>query len=317
MSKTVVLLTDNDLGDRALETELLQNHIPGVTVVSADCHTEADVLAEVDRHDPHAIVTQWAPITPRVLQQAVRCRIISRVGIGLDMVDLETAQDLGIEVRNVAHYCTEEVATHATALALALWRRLRSMDLDVRSGRWEAAAYAPDIGRLSEATVGLVGAGRIGSLVGRAFEVWGCHVIAHDPATGSDPFPRVPLDQLMAESDVVSLHLPLTASTRHIVDKALLATAEKEPILINTSRGGLVDTDAVAAALMSGQLGGAGLDVFEDEPLDPDHALTHQPNTILTPHAAWCSRAALPELRRESVMNVVAALTDGEGGERQ
>lgn len=316
MSQPVVLLTDNDLGDRALETELLQNHIPGVTVVSADCRTEADVLVEVDRHDPHAIVTQWAPITSRVLQQAGRCRIISRVGIGLDMVDVEAAQDLGIEVRNVAHYCTEEVATHATALALALWRRLRAMDLDVRSGRWEAAAYAPEIGRLSEATVGLVGSGRIGSLVGRAFEVWGCRVIAHDPATGTDSFPRVPLDRLMAESDVISLHLPLTTSTHHIIDQPLLAAARKRPVLVNTSRGGLVNTDEVAAALESGQLGGAGLDVFEDEPFDPDHALTRQPNTILTPHAAWCSRAALPELRRESAMNVVAALTD-EQRERQ
>jgi D-3-phosphoglycerate dehydrogenase len=314
----VVLLTDNDLGDRGLEIELLRQHIPGVEVVSANCRDEADVHDQVRTHRPDAIITQWAPITARVLAEADRCRIVSRMGIGLDMIDLEAARDGGIEVRNVAHYCTEEVATHAVALALALWRRLPQMDREVRSGRWEAANMAPFIGRLSDATVGLVGAGHIGSLVGHAFAAWGMRVIVHDSAADSTPYTRVPLEQLAAQSDLISLHAPLTESTRHLVDASFLALAERQPILVNTSRGGLVDIDAVVDALSSGTLNGSGLDVFEEEPLDPAHPITLHPNTILTPHAAWCSRAALPELRRESVMNVVAALTGPErsGGNR-
>lgn len=312
MEQLVVLLTDNDLGDRRMEVDLLTELIPGIEVVSAECRTESDVLEAVRRYRPHAIISQWVPITREILEAADRCRVVSRLGIGLDMIDLSAAHDLGVEVRNVPHYCTEEVATHAVSMALALWRRLPQLDREVRQGHWKAASHAAEIDRLSDATVGLIGSGRIGSLVGKAFAAWGTRVIVHDPATGADPFPRVDLEELATSSDIISLHAPLTPATRHLIDAGFLGRTSRRPILVNTSRGGLVDIEAVTTALTSGALRGAGLDVFEEEPLDPSHPIVDAPNTILTPHAAWCSEAALPELRRESVMNVVHVLRQEE-----
>lgn len=310
MSQPVVLLTDNDLGKREFETSLLVEHIPNVSVVEADCQSEADVLDEVASNQPDAIVTQWAPITGAVIERLTRCKVISRIGIGLDMIDLEAAARHEIPVLNVPHYCTEEVATHAVAMALALWRRLPQLDSAVRSGAWNAAEAAPMIGRLSESTVGLVGMGRIGTIVARVFDAFGARVIVTDPAARQDGYERVPLEQLTREADVVSLHAPLTPETHHLVNSKFLAACRPGVVIVNTSRGGLIDMDSLLDGLKVGLVAGAGLDVFESEPLDASHPITRQPNTIITPHAAWCSRAALPELRRESIFNVIRTLTD-------
>jgi D-3-phosphoglycerate dehydrogenase len=310
MTRTRVLLTDNDLGDREWEVSLLEEHLEADVIV-ADCVTAADVLAEVRRHDPHAIITQWAPVTADVMDAATSCRVISRVGIGVDMIDVAAARQRGIEVRNVPHYCTEEVATHAVAMALAMWRRLPQFDAAVRAGIWDAASHAPEIGRLSEATVGLIGCGRIGGLVGRAFEAWGAEVIVVDPMPGEDGYARVSLQELAARADIISLHAPLLESTRHMVDASFLAALERRPVLVNASRGGLVDADAAVAAVQRGALRGLALDVFEDEPLPDGHPLRSAPDTLLAPHAAWCSAQALPDLRRGAIMNVVDAAMDG------
>ena len=307
MSRPTVLLTDNDLGDRRLETDLLVSALDA-EVIAADCSTEDDVLQQVLATRPDAIITQWAPITRRVLEAATQCRIVSRVGIGIDMIDVDAAADLGVEVRNVPHYCTEEVATHAVAMAMALWRRLPQFDADLRSGNWNAAAGASSISRLSDATIGIVGGGRIGMMVARAFEVWGARIVVVDPVVGEDGYARVSKDELAATADVISLHAPLVPQTRHFIDASFIARAEKRPIIVNTSRGGLIDIDAVVEALHAGSLRAVGLDVFEPEPLALDHPIRRAPNALLAPHAAWCSDAALPELRRGAVMNVVDAL---------
>lgn len=314
MRHTVVLITDLDLGDGELERALLRDRL-GTDPIIAQCRTEEDVLREVEQHAPDAIITQWAPITARVLDIAERCRVVGRIGIGVDMIDVAAADARGVPVLNVPHYCTEEVATHAVALAMALWRRLPQFDADLRAGGWGAAAAAPRIGRLSEATIGLVGAGRIGSRVGRVFAAWETRVLITDPAGGDHDFENVTLEALTAQADIISLHAPLTDESRRLIDDAFLARLDRAPILVNTSRGGLVDTDAVAGALETGILRGAGLDVFEDEPLPAGHKILAAPNTILTPHAAWCSAEALPELRRQAVLNVVDALS-GHGTAR-
>lgn len=302
-----VLLTDNDLGDRSLETGWLREEL-GAEVVVADCRTADDVLREVEAHHPDAIVTQWAPIDAQVVAAADGCRVISRIGIGVDMIDLDAARSAGIEVRNVPHYCTEEVATHAVALALALWRRLPQFDAEVRAGTWNAASHAPRISRLSQATVGLIGCGRIGVLVGRAFEAWGAEVIVVDPAPVADDFARVTLAELAERADIVSLHAPLLDGTRHIVDEALLASFVNKPVLVNTSRGPLIDVQAAVRAVSEGRLRGLGLDVFEEEPLPVDHPVLSAPDTLVAPHAAWCSADALPDLRRGAIQNVLDVL---------
>lgn len=303
-----VLLTDNDLGDRALEASWLRAEL-GAEVVIAQCQTVEDVLAEIERHQPTAIITQWAPLDAAAISAARRCRIISRIGIGVDMIDLDAARAAGIEVRNVPHYCTEEVATHAMAMALSLWRRLPQLDAEVRSGVWAAAGHALEVGRLSGATLGLIGCGRIGALVGRAFEAWGTRVIVVDPAPPTDGWARVDLATLAKEADIISLHAPLLAETHHVVDAALLAAMDRRPVLVNTSRGGLIDLPAAVEAVRDGRLRGLGLDVFEHEPLAADDPVRSAPNTLLGPHAAWCSAEALPDLRRGAVDNVIEALT--------
>lgn len=306
MTGPTVLLTDNDLGDRQMERQLLEKELDAKVVIG-NCVTEEDVIAAAAESAPHAIVTQWAPITARVLDAAPECRFISRIGIGVDMVDLVAAKERGVEVKNVPHYCTEEVATHAVSMALALWRRLPQLDAELRAGTWNAAASAPEISRLSEATVGIIGGGRIGMMVARAFEVWGARILVVDPVAGADPYPRVSLADIAEQCSMISMHAPLMESTYHGIDEAFLSSLKHRPVLVNTSRGGLVDVDAVVDALASGQLRGAGLDVFEVEPLSADHAIRRAKNALLTPHAAWCSAEALPELRVEAMMNVVHA----------
>lgn len=305
--RPVVLLTDSDLGDRSLEAGWLRDEI-GADVVIADCRTADDVVAAVRDHGPDAIVTQWAPVNAEAIEAARgRCRIISRIGIGIDMVDVAAAEAAGIPVRNVPHYCTEEVATHAVALALALWRRLPQLDAEVRAGRWNAAAHVGDIGRLSNATVGLIGCGRIGLLVAKAFEAWGAAVIVVDPAPATDGYERVTLDELAERADIISLHAPLFESTRHIVGEEFLGSLARRPVLVNTSRGPLIDVPAAVRAVGAGYLRGLGLDVFETEPLPADDPVRSAPNTLLAPHAAWCSAEALPDLRRGAVQNVIEA----------
>ncbi len=310
-----VLITDNDLGDPAWECSLLTDGLAArgheAEVHMADARREEDVVAAAARIRPHAIVVQWAPVTDAVLEAAPECSVVSRVGIGIDMIDLAAASARGVSVRNVPHYCTEEVATHAVALGLALWRRLPQLDADVRSGTWAAAESAPRIRRLSQATVGLIGVGRIGLLVAKAFSAWGATVVVVDPAAGDLGYPVVDLTELAERADLVSLHCPLTEQTANVVNGDFLAGLGRRPVLVNTSRGGLVDSAAVAAALHEGRLSGAGLDVFPTEPLAADDPLLSAPNTLLTPHAAWCSEAALPDLRRGAVENVIAHFTAG------
>jgi D-3-phosphoglycerate dehydrogenase len=303
-----ILITDSDLADGDIERALVRERF-GVDPVLENCRSEDDVVRAVARYDPDAIVSQWAPVTSRVLDAAPRCRVVARYGIGLDTIDTEAAAERGIPVRNVPHYCTEEVATHAVALALSLWRRLPQLDREVRNGHWNASAHAGQLSRLSEATVGIVGAGRIGLLVGRAMSAWGARVIVNDPVAEIHEFENVALDTLVAQADIISLHAPLTRDSHHLVDRAFLESARRRPVLVNTSRGGLVDLDEVASALADGRLRGAGLDVFEVEPLEPGHPIWESPDVVLTPHAAWCSSVAISELRRQTIQNVIDVLT--------
>ena len=197
------------------------------------------------------------------------------------------------------------MATHALSLALSLWRKLPQLDAEMRAGKWAAASHANSIKQLSNSTIGLIGTGRIGSLVGKYFSSFGAKVLAYDPYASGHGFESVEIARIAAEADLISLHCPLTSENRHLINDEFLASVVKKPILINTSRGGLIDPSAVDRALKSGALAGAGLDVYEVEPLPMDDILRGSPNTILTPHSSWCSIQALPELRKEAVMNVV------------
>ncbi|WP_158607921.1 C-terminal binding protein [Nocardia panacis] len=306
-----VLITDLDLGDPGYEVARLEREL-GAQVRVARCASEAEVLREIEEFDPHALLVQWAPITAAVLAAASSCRLISRVGIGIDMIDTAAAREREIEVRNVPDYCVEEVAGHAVALGLALWRRLPQFDAEVRAGAWDAATGAPTMKRLSTATVGLFGFGRIGTLVGRAYAAMGARVLVCDPYATDIGYQRASFDNLLRESDLISVHAPLTDDTRHAIDGAALARTRRQPILVNTSRGPIIDAHALNGALRDGTVSGAGLDVFDSEPLPADSPLRTAPNTILTPHASWCSREAMPALRAGAVQNIIDAFAAAE-----
>ncbi len=299
MSRLAVI-TDLDLGGDTVERSILEPL--GFQVARYECRTEDDVIACAQGAD--ALMVQWAPVTDRVLAQLPSCRVISRYGIGVDMIDIDAAARHGVAVHNVPDYCIEEVATHSVAMFLALNRQIVALDRQVVGGGWAPRQVAPPR-RLSEMTVGVVGLGRIGARVAAALVGVGCgRVIGFDPVSVPAGVESVRLDRLLRDSDAVLLHCPLIPSTRHMIGPDTLARMRPGALIVNVSRGGLIDEDALAQALQSGRIGGAALDVFSAEPLPANAALRAAPNVIATPHAAWYSGHALPELQLLAARNV-------------
>jgi D-3-phosphoglycerate dehydrogenase / 2-oxoglutarate reductase len=306
MSGRLVVITDSNLPSANIEEELLT--AAGFEVLRADCRAEQDVIDLAARAD--ALIVQWAPITAAVIERLERCRFISRLGIGWDMIDLEAASKHGIAVANTPDYCIEEVAAHTLALALAVSRGLPGLEASLRRGEWSVAANAPVVVRPSAAVFAVIGLGRIGSRVAEIAAAVGFRVVVHDPYVPAEELERrglrgVSLEEALAGAQVVSLHLPLNAATRHLVDAGALERMGEGSFLINTSRGGLVDEAALAEALHAGVIAGAALDVFEHEPLPEASPLRRAPNLLLTPHAAWYSVQALAALPVQAAQNVL------------
>jgi len=243
------------------------------------------------------------------------CRVVVRYGVGVDNVDLEAAREGGIVVCAVPDYCVEEVSDHALALLLSLQRRLLDYDTRLRAGSPGIDRQHP-LRRLDTLSLGIAGLGRIGRALARKARALGMTVIAYDPFVDDSGMSalgvvKVDLDRLLAESDALSLHLPLQESTRGLFGAAQLAAMPEGAILINVGRGGLVDENALAESLASGHLGGAGLDVTTLEPLPAGHPLFSAPNTILTPHVAWYSIEAERELQTKAAEEVARVLGGG------
>jgi D-3-phosphoglycerate dehydrogenase len=263
--------------------------------------------------DTDALVMSWLPVTRALIDQLERCRVIVRFGIGVDMVDLDAATERGILVCNTATYCLDEVSNHALGLLLMLNRGLLQDVDSVRGGGWFRSTSSPPR-RLTGQRLGLVGAGRIGQLVAHKARGFGMDVVGYDPylrARESNGVPLVDLDELLASSDFVSVHCPLNASTRHLLGARELALMKSTAFLINTARGPIVDEGALCAALSEQRLAGAGLDVFETEPLPIDHPLRQLDNVILTPHSASWSIESSAECRRVAIEHVVTVLRGG------
>jgi len=262
----------------------------------------------VRRTDPETIMVTYTQITPQVIAQSAKLRHIARVGIGTDNVAIPAAAERGVLVTNVPDYCIEEVSDHAIALMLAFTRRINEYDREVRAGRWGLLA-AERLRRTNKLTVGVIGYGRIGRATARKLQGLGATVLAYDVMSVSDPGPSkmVELDELIANSDVVILHTPLDESTHHMVDRGFVGKMRKGAILVNVSRGPLVDNDAVLEGLSSGKLAGVGLDVVEGEP-NPPRALVEHPDTIVTPHIAYASDLAVDDLRTRASEEVVRVL---------
>jgi D-3-phosphoglycerate dehydrogenase len=248
---------------------------------------------------------------PRVDAAAIasleRCRAIVRYGVGVNNIDLRAAASAGIPVANVVDASTQEVADHALGLGLNLLRRLPATHEAMRQGGWPASAMR-GVRRLSELTCGIIGTGRIGTATGRRFEALGMRVLAHDPYPGPADWDYVDLPALLDQADVVSLHLPLTERTHHLLGREELAMMRSSAVLLNVSRGGLVDEDALVDALNGGRLAGAALDAFEHEPLPSDHPLRTAANALLTPHVAYASDEAAREIQTKAAEEVARVL---------
>lgn len=305
-----VVITDADYPDIEIEQAVLA--AAGCTVVRADAR-EPDQVAKV-ASGAGALIYQWATITGEVLDAAPSVGLVVRYGVGVDSVDLVGAERRGVWVANVPGYGTEEVAAHAFAGAMACLRHLGPYDRLARSGRWDYLATGT-VRRLSTLTFGCLGLGRIGRMIAERAAPWFGRVIAHDPGPDGPAWPggvgRVGLDELFASADVVSLHLPLTEDTRHVVDARRLALMPPGAVLVNTARGGLVDERALLAALDEQRLSAAALDTWADEPVPPGHPLVDHPSVLATPHAAWYSREAEEEVRRRAAENVAAWVRTG------
>jgi D-3-phosphoglycerate dehydrogenase len=299
-----VLVTDAEYGTLDIEADVLT--AAGHELRTAQCRTAEDVVAAAA--DADALLVQYAPITAEVLDALPRLRLVSRYGVGVDVVDLDAARRHGVWVCNVPDYGTAEVALHAVAMLLASLRDLAGHDRNVRAGHWDARLGAP-LRRPGGLTLGVVGLGRIGRLTGERAAPWFGACLGYDPhlpdAAWPDGVERVGLEELFTRSDAVTLHLPLSPETHGLVGADLIGRMPAGAYLVNTARGALVDLDAVLRALEDGRLGGVALDVLPEEPPPAGHPLLAHPRALVTPHVAWYSAEAEVELRRRAAQNVV------------
>jgi D-3-phosphoglycerate dehydrogenase len=260
-----------------------------------------------------AVVCFRVPVDRRAVEAAPRLKVAVRAGVGYDNLDLDALAERGIAACHVPDYGSEEVAVHALSLALALRRRVVYFDQQLRSGRWRGWPGMRPIHRLSNQTVGIIGLGRIGSAFARRAGVLFGEVLAYDPFIDAADFERVgaqacSLDELLERSDVVSIHVPLYAGTRHLIGARELARMKPTAVLVNTARGAVVDLLALAQALDAGQLEGAACDVFEREPADLQHPLFACANFIGTPHVAGYSVEGGTDNRTKQAQEVVRVL---------
>jgi D-3-phosphoglycerate dehydrogenase / 2-oxoglutarate reductase len=274
------------------------------------CRSEEEIIMLAQ--DADAVLNCYAKMTARVIEALKRCRIIARYGIGVDNVDLAAASKAKILVTNVPDYCIDEVSDHALALLLALARRITVADGAVKAGTWEVVAHA-GIRRLRGQTLGLLGFGKIAKALASKVQPLGMKVLVYDPyleraLIAQHGAQAVSLDRLLAEADAVSIHVPLSPETHQIIGQRELTRMKPTAFLINTSRGGIVDEQALAVALKEGRLGGAALDVLSVEPPLADHPLRQAPNMILTPHLAFYSRESVVELQTKAAEEVARAL---------
>jgi D-3-phosphoglycerate dehydrogenase / 2-oxoglutarate reductase len=304
-----VVVTDLTESGNDIEREVFAQSGLSVDLVTAEQTGRVGLLAATA--GAHALMVQFATIDRTVIDTLTSCLVIARYGVGVDMVDIDAATDMGIPVANVPHYCIDEVSSQTIGFILDLNRRTVPLAAHVRAGRWGTVPPVTPPRRLRGQILGVVGFGAIGSEVARKAQALGLEVLAHDPFAAPDAYPGisfVSLPQLLAQSDYLTLHCPLTDATRGLIGAAELAQMKPSAYLLNLSRGPVVDQAALTEALRMAVIQGAALDVLATEPPDPADALLKLDNVIVTPHiASWSVEAAI-ELRREVAQSVVDAL---------
>ena len=308
MGKFKVVITDSDYGSHEIEEEILFS--VGADLVKFQCKTEDDIIRCCS--DADGLLNQYAPITRRVIENLQRVRIIVRYGVGVDNIDIKAATERGIFVANVIYDITD-VADHTLSLILSLSRKIIWADRNVKENRWDWKSVQP-ISRLKDKTVGIIGFGRIGRKVAQRLKGFEVKILSYDPYVPEEIFreygvEKVDFETLIKESDIITVHTPLTDETRRMIGEKELRSMKREAILINVSRGGIIDEKALYKALKERWISGAGLDVLEVEPPSKDNPLLRLDNVIITPHMAWYSNKSLDEIRRKAAEEVARALS--------
>jgi D-3-phosphoglycerate dehydrogenase / 2-oxoglutarate reductase len=310
MAQHKVAVTDYTFDTLDLETAVLEPL--GCRVEGQKSGKDPRALAALVA-DADCVITQFAPVNAAIIAAMERCRVIVRYGIGVDNVDLVAAAERGIPVCNVPDYCIDEVADHTLAMILDLTRKITANAAKVKAGGWGLAVPLSALFALRDMTVGVVAFGRIGREVAGRLRAFKGRVLVHDPVV--DPaviagagFTAVGLDELLASSDLVTLHCPSTEQTRSMINGQSIARMKPGALLVNTSRGNLVRTDDLIAALRSGQIAAVALDVTDPEPIDPGSPLVAMDNVVITSHIASASPRAVDRLRRQAAGTVALAI---------
>ncbi len=303
-----VVITDCDHPSVEIEKEILDEIKP--VFLLAHCNTEDEVIKAAQ--DADGIINQYAPITRRVIESLKGCKVIARYGVGVDNIDIEAATEYGIIIANVPDYCVDEVSTHAMALILACARGVTLLDRKIRDKKWDFTLAKP-LFRTKGKTLGLFGLGRIARAVAQKASGFGFKIIAYDPYVSKvdDGIELVEFSKLLSNSDFISIHSPLTDETRHLFGENKLRAMRKTAYLINTSRGPIVDEDALYKVLKKRWIAGAALDVMEKEPPDWKKFLPKLDNLIITPHISFYSEESYVELKTKTAKAVLSVLKGG------
>ena len=305
-------ITDYTFPDLDVEKGILEPL--GSEIVSGHCKTPQAVI-ELAR-DCDYVIVQFAPLDADVINALEKTKVIVRYGIGYDNVDVVAARARNIDVCNIPDYCVEEVADHTMSFILAVTRGVIPNCLRLRGGNWGLGVRIEQMKCLRDMTVGVVGLGRIGRAVVERLKPFHCRIVVHDPLVDAREISAVGASsvsfaELLSVSNLVTLHCPANEHTRGLINGTTIAQMSAGSILVNVGRGGLVDTEALVAALQSGHLSAAALDVFDPEPLPAGHPLLTMDNVIVTAHIASASVPAARTLR-ETAANMIATAIRGE-----
>ncbi len=313
MKKYKVVVTDDRYGDYNEENEVLKKI--GTEVEIHNFTDPEDAVTAL--RDADAVLVNLFPMTKEVIVKMDNCRVISRYGVGYDNVDVEAATEKGIWVTRVPDYSLEDVSDHALALLLGSIRKIAYKDRLIRSGKWNLHKDWPSF-RIAGKTLGLIGFGAISRTLYRKVSGFGLEkVLIHDPFVNPDDIKKtggIPssLEQLLETSDYISIHAPLTEETTGMIGKNEFEKMKSGCIIINTSRGPLIDEKALYSALKNGQIAAAGIDVYTVEPLPEDSPLRTLDNITLTDHTGWYSEESIVELKTKAAQNILAVLKGGK-----
>lgn len=298
-----VTVIDGGYEDYTIEQSVLEQ--VGASIEEVPCSGDLSKIASATR-SADAVLVRESPLTKEIIDAMDKCKVIVRYGAGVDNINLQAAADREIYVANVPDYGFEEVSDHALALLMSVARRTVGRDPAVRNGAWNVSRQEP-MYRIHGGVLGLVGYGRIAQAFHRKAKGLGfSRTLVVDKYLEQAPegVELVDIDTLCKESDVVSLHAPLTDETYHLINEARLQTMKANAIVVNTARGGLIDEVALAASLKVGQIYGAGIDVFEEEPVSPDNPLLTAPNVVISDHTGWYSEQSVIDLQRKAAEEI-------------